>query len=312
VLRLNRFLFEWPLPAVVVVCAVLAALRRATRWDTLLLGLVAAFLVGYWTYWYPGFFDGPRFLFPVVPVFILFAARLAEATDRFTGTRRRVAWALVPACVLCAWLVPLPFTSVPGRLASLRAQRTKLKTDVVGQVRRAGITDAVVFIPESWHERLTARLRALGVRLFDAERLVNSLDACVLEEALDEGDASPPADTSAFVARVLARAAAAGPAAPMPDRTAETRVVRAAGGLDTPRCRDEAATDARGTIPHAIFLVEQHVDAEGRLAGPVIYARDLGARDTLLRAEFGARRWYRYVPGRTADDRPTFMSIAPR
>jgi len=67
-MRFDRFLLEWPLPALLIVCAVLARLTRGTRWDTLLLALLGSFLVGYAAYWHNGFFDGPRFLFPVAPV----------------------------------------------------------------------------------------------------------------------------------------------------------------------------------------------------------------------------------------------------
>jgi hypothetical protein len=63
-------------------------------------------------------------------------------------------------------------------------------------------------------------------------------------------------------------------------------------------------------MPHALFLLEQRIDAAGRLAGPVIFARELGPRDTLLRAEFGARKWYRYKPRRAVDDVATFEPIA--
>jgi hypothetical protein len=309
-LRFNRFLFEWPIPGMVVVCATFAMLRRATHWDTLLLGLAAAFLLGYWAFWGHGFHDGPRFLFPVVPVFILAAARLPEAAARLTGTRQRVMRTLVPACVLGAWLLPLGFTSVPGRLSALRAQRGKLKVDIAAEVGRAGLTNALVLVPESWHERLTARLRALGVRPFDAEHLVNAFDGCVLQSELDAADGSASADTAALRARIRARAAAAGPTVPMPDRLSETRIVRAPGGPDTPRCRDEAAADMAAIMPYAIFLREQRIDAAGHLAGPVIFAREFGPRDTLLRAEFGTRQWYRYKPTGFLDYMGTFEPVA--
>ncbi|HEY2027461.1 MAG TPA: hypothetical protein VGG78_10655, partial [Gemmatimonadaceae bacterium] len=80
-MRLNRFLFEWPLPGLLIVCTTLALQRRATRWDALLLGLIGAFVVGYGAYWYNGFFDGPRFLYPVAFAFVLYAARLPEAAS---------------------------------------------------------------------------------------------------------------------------------------------------------------------------------------------------------------------------------------
>jgi hypothetical protein len=69
------------------------------------------------------------------------------------------------------------------------------------------------------------------------------------------------------------------------------------------------AADTLGAMPYATFLREQRVDAAGRLAGPVIFARDLGARDSLLRAQFGARRWYLYRPGRSLEEPPTFVPL---
>jgi 4-amino-4-deoxy-L-arabinose transferase-like glycosyltransferase len=309
-MRFDRFLFEWPLPGLLVVVAVLASLRRGTRWDALLLGLVASFLAGYAAYWHNGFFDGPRFLFPVAPVLVLYAARAPEAAARLShATRRRVARLLVPACVLCAWLVPLPFSSVPGRLLSQRGQRTKLKTDVVAQASAAGLTDALVLVREPWRARLLARLRGLGVPQFDAERLVNATDACALQIALDEEDASRAPDLATRRARVLARARSAGPATVQPGVIAESRIARAAGGPDTPRCRDEEAADTLGTMPYAMFLREQEVGTDGRLGGRVVWARDLGPRNSLLREEFGARRWYRYKPGRSLDDGAEFIPV---
>ncbi len=305
-LRFNRFLFEWPLPGLGVACLALITRRFATRWDSLLVALFASFLAGYFAYWYPGFFDGPRFLFPVAPVLIIAVVQLPEGAMRFTGTRRRVLQLLVPACVLCAWLVPLPFTSVPARLAALREQRAKLKLNVPRAVERAGLTNALVFIPESWHERLAARLRAIGVPFFDAERFVNTLDGCVLQTQLDAADVAASTDTAAMRNEILRRAAAAGRTVVMPNRLPETRIARAPGGLDTPRCQAEAALDDAQLMPYASFLRDQRVDRAGHLGGAVVFARDFGPRDTLLRAEFGARQWYRYRPGASANDAGVF------
>ena len=309
-MRFDRFLFEWPLPALLVVCIALATLRRASRWDTLLLALLGAFLAGYAAYWHNGFFDGPRFLFPVAPVLVVYAARLPEAAMGTTHERwRRVGRALVPACVLCAWAVPLSFSSVPGRLLAQRDQRTKLKTDVVAQAAGAGVANAVVFVREPWRGRLLARLRGLGVRQFDAERLVNDLDACALQIALDQADSDAATDSATVRARVIARARSAGMATMQPGVIAESRVARAPGGPDTQRCRDEAAADTLGTMPYAVFLREQTVTRDGRLGGSVVWARDLGPRDTLLRPEFGSRRWYQYKPARSLEGRAEFLPL---
>jgi 4-amino-4-deoxy-L-arabinose transferase-like glycosyltransferase len=309
-MRFNRFLFEWPLPALLVVCAVLWRLRRSTRWDALLLGLLASFLAGYAAYWHNGFFDGPRFLFPVAPVLVLYAARAPEAASQVAHeTWRRVGRLVVPACVACAWLVPLAFSSVPGRLTAQRGQRTKLKTDVVAQASAAHLSNALVLVREPWRGRLLARLRGIGVPQFDAERVVNEVDACALQLALDASDSPDAGDSDDRRARVLARAHGAGRATIQPGAIAESRVARAPGGPDVPRCREEAAADTMGTMPYAMFLREQHVGRDGRLAGDVIWARTLGTRDTLLRGEFGTRRWYLYKPGRSLEEAAEFVPV---
>ena len=309
-MRFNRFLFEWPLPGLLVVCAVLALLKRASRWDALLLALVGSFLAGYAAYWHNGFFDGPRFLFPIAPVLVLYAARAPEAAMQIVHpTRRRVMRLVVPACVVCAWLIPLPFSSVPGRVLAQRGQRTKLKTDVVAQATSVGGDSALVLVREPWRGRLLARLRAIGVAQFDAERVVNGTDACALQTALDEAGTAAPALHGGMRDRVLARARSAGAATLQTDAMAESRVARAPGGPDTPGCREELAADRLGTMPYAMFLREQVVDRSGRLGGRVVWARTLGARDTLLLPEFGARRWYLYRPGRSLDDAAAFVPL---
>ena len=93
------------------------------------------------------------------------------------------------------------------------------------------------------------------------------------------------------------------------DVMAESRVAVAPGGPATARCQEEFASDTLGTMPFSMFLREQTVNRDGRLAGPVVWARTLGARDTLLRGEFGARRWYLYQPGRSLDDPATFAPL---
>ncbi|NUP55601.1 MAG: hypothetical protein HOQ19_07195 [Gemmatimonadaceae bacterium] len=110
-------------------------------------------------------------------------------------------------------------------------------------------------------------------------------------------------------ARVLARARSAGAATVQPGMLAESQLARAPGGPYTPRCRDEAASDTLGTMPYALFLRDQRVGRDGRLGGSVVWARDLGPRDTLLRPEFGSRRWYLYKPARSLQGKAEFIPL---
>ena len=74
------------------------------------------------------------------------------------------------------------------------------------------------------------------------------------------------------------------------------------GSVPTPSCLNEVERDAAGSMPFALFLAEQRVDADGRIGGDVVFARDLGARNELLRGRFGDRAWYRYRPAAGLSD----------
>jgi hypothetical protein len=73
--QLNMFVWMWPVPALVVVCAALVLMTRVTKWDALLLGLFGAQVAAYAAYWYQGQFLGPRFLFTALPTLVVLVAR---------------------------------------------------------------------------------------------------------------------------------------------------------------------------------------------------------------------------------------------
>jgi hypothetical protein len=193
-----------------------------------------------------------------------------------------------------------------------REQRTKLKTDVDAQVERAGLQNALVLVEESWRGRLLARLRVLGLSQFRAERVLNTTDACALQTALDAEDtlvATRPADRAD---RVLRTAVAFGEARPVAGLDADQAIALVPGSAPTPTCRSEAERDRAGTIPYAIFLARQRVGPDGRVGGDVVFARDLGARNELLRPRFGDRTWYRYrTPTSLADTLDAFVPYTP-
>jgi hypothetical protein len=302
-MRLSRYTFEWPIPGTLVVVAGMLSIRRPTRWDALLAALAAIFLVGYGAYWFDGFFSGPRFLFTAVPAFIYFTAR---APGSIAGMLRRpllrrAMLLLVPLCELATWTVG-GVSSSRDRIASYRDQRTKLKTDVEAQIARAGLHDALVFVNEPWRGRLLARLRVLGLSQFRAERALNTVDACALQSALDAEDTLMARSDGERAGRVLSRARAFGAARLESGLQADQTIALVPGSRPTPTCLGEFQRDTIGTIPYPIFLMRQRVGSDGRIGGEVVFARDLGPRDTLLRERFGTRSWYRYRPPASLDD----------
>jgi 4-amino-4-deoxy-L-arabinose transferase-like glycosyltransferase len=314
-MKLNRYLFEWPLPGLLFVIAGLVGVRRASRWDGFLVGLLGVILAGYAYYWFDGFFAGPRFLFTALPAIVVFAGRAPRALAALARDKLRspvaatAALLIVPACIVYAWAVPTGVSSVQLRAFYYRQQHGKLKVDVAAQVADAKLSHALVFIPETWHDRIVARLRALEMRPLVAERLLDSTDACALQTALDEEDTLPARDASERLARVLARARSVGRAVRLEASPLDEPLALVPGRPITRTCADNLSADGQPTMSYSLFLMEQQIDRDGRIGGDVVFARDFGPRDTILAPRFGDRTWYRYVPAPTPGGTPRFVPI---
>ena len=131
----NRFVLEWPAPALLLV--MLPFLRgTADRRDWLLLASFLALPAAYFFYWSHGLAFGPRFLYEALgPVLVLVARGLAPFELRAAGRNTvRFDWAarFVPVALVFALLAGLPplwrwyrgYWGVDGRLlAEARARR---------------------------------------------------------------------------------------------------------------------------------------------------------------------------------------------
>ena len=304
-MRLDRYLFEWPLPGLVPILVALAALRDPTRWDLLLLGLIGATVGAYSLYWAAdSFFAGPRFLYTAVPAFVIFAARapglVAERLP--AGLPRRAALLVVPLCLCYAWLTPTGVSSVQMRAYYYHVGRTKLKTDITAQLATARLSRALVFVHEPWRARLEARLRAFGLAPSEAGRLLSTADACRIQTALDIEDTRAPDDTAVRHTRLLNATYSTASVHPVGGLQADEAISLAEGTVLTDACRREIAADEGGTMPYAPFLALARFDRDGAVGGPVVFARDFGPRNEVLRARFPDRTWFRYRPGRGSPD----------
>lgn len=310
-LLLNASLFGGPIPAVVLIVAALALLPRATRWDHLQIALVVSLLVAYACYWAESFFVGPRFLYGAVPFFVMAVATLPRSLAARAGslTTARVARVLIPVTLAVAWLLPPHIARFQGVLGQFAGERRSVETRMVNldeAARDEGLDDALVIVHESWHGRLTARLRALGAPALTAESFLRVYDACALHTALDNEDRVGGPPDPKRVQRVALRGLMYG----------EAKVFEANGGWSTlafarplhPYCAQELEADQGGSVPLDRFLASARFDRNGRLAGRVVYARDFGAANQKLLGRFGERTWYRFRPRTGPDDRgPVFV-----
>jgi hypothetical protein len=189
--RLGTYLFESPVPGTLFVAAGLWGARRVSPLDAYLATAAGLLVVGYWAYWHDGFFLGPRFYFPLLPVLVIWSARgvshivaaIRERGPIWRGVRASTAAALMLVAVSLVFI----------RIPSYRNGLTSMRLDVEAAARQAGVADALVLVKESWGSRLVVRMWALGVPHAAAERIYRNTDVCRLELAVGDLEARTPA-----------------------------------------------------------------------------------------------------------------------
>ena len=286
--QLNQYLLDVPFPMLVVAGAGLVVGRRrlVARDAVSVVGLLA--LVGLlFFYWHRDVFYGPRFLFSALPWIVLLVARGVALLAREGAPRPILRF--VPAGLLVGFAVGSVLLT-PDRVATYRASTPSLNLHPDRTAADAGVTKAVILIPDGWGSRLIARMWGAGVPMRQSTRLYAHIDACTLEQVLDRADADPA--LRARIADVLDQAAARGRPGVRAGLTGDP-ALRLPPGVTLPAdCAAELAFDRPGFVPFAPFLYLN----SAALDGPLVFARDLRDRNGPLRRRYPDRRFFRYAP----------------
>ncbi len=278
-LRLQTYLFETPLPSLLPATAALALVRRLTTFDRYLLASSALLVLGYFTYWHDGFFLGPRFVYLLLPLLVLWTARLpgiVRERIKFTGGDRFVVLVYVVSGVVAI------LVSIPSRATQYAQGLKSMRHDYTAPAVSASVRDAVIFVRESWGAQLIARLWSLGVSRSATETLYRTVDTCILELNVAQMERAGLRG-DAVMARLLPLAADSLRVAKStlsPDNT--QRVLP--GFQYPPLCQRRLLEDRGGYTFFAPLLA--------RDMGSNLYARELHARDTLLLARYAHRPVY--------------------
>jgi len=302
--QLNTWMFDVPAPILVIAAIGWIVARRSlgSRDAAPVLG-AAALVAALFTYWHRDIFYGPRFLFSALPWFALLIARGVAGLRRAgpaiaPDTPLGLAAVFAVALGMAVGLV----TITPGRIAAYRAATPLFDLHPDQDARRAGISHAVVVIPDGWGTRLIVRMWALGVPVRRSTRLYGDIDACALEQALDAAERDPAA--RAHLLATLERLAARRRPGVMLNLTEDPNLRLPADSALAPACQAELDTDRRGFLEFAPFLYLN----TARLDGDIVWARDMGSRNEALFRRYAGRGLYRYAPTAPGAS-PTFTPL---
>lgn len=277
VTRLNVYLFETPFPSLLPVIAALALITRLTRIERYLFAATLVHASMYFAYWHDGFFLGPRFVVPWLPLLIILCIRLFDAS-LWSAVHPRLRSGVVGA--LAAGVVMSATISIPVRVSQYRAGLSSMRQDYSAEAARAGVTNSLVFVRESWGAQLVARLWALDVSRSATAALYANTDACVLEHAIGDLEQRGVRDSTAeHTLRALMRDSLLLRASSVSPDTTERML---SGTRYDALCSARVAADREGYALFPPLLLER---ASGNT-----YVRDFQEHDTVLLKRFSGRR----------------------
>jgi hypothetical protein len=289
--RLHIYLYETPVPALIVpaIWATLARHRHPS--DRLVLAGLVACPALYFFYWHSGFFLGPRFYYGAVPWLAIAMAR----GWRWLWTRARrtrpawgINWAVGSAgAVVVAWSV---LSLVPQRFGVYRDSFPTFKRHPEVALARSGVQRALVLVPESWGSRLIANLWSAGAQPGLVERVYRKADACDLANLVARAASQRVAGRA--LNDTLAQFTAASVQAPQVRGWADPSLRLRPRADMPPNCRIELARDQAG---FTVFGNLAWLNPVGLDHG-IVFARDLYERDPELLDQYAGWAVFRYAP----------------
>ncbi len=186
--RLQIYLFESSVPSLIPATVALWLTRGLRAADRYLLAAAALLIGFYLAYWHDGFFLGPRFFYPLLPVLAVWSARFPSAVaDRFG--RRQAYWSVVYGALIAIGIAVA--INIPLRVRQYSNSFITSRWDADAAAKQAGVSNALVFVRESFGAEVIARMWGLGVPPGAAEQVYKHVDACALHQALAKVESLP-------------------------------------------------------------------------------------------------------------------------
>lgn len=295
-LRMQGHFLDSPIPGLLPASIALWYSTRLVSADRYLLIAGALLLLLYGSYWHDGFYLGPRYLYPLIPVLSLWTARAVPAMrEQLQGLGYRAAvYTLLTAGILGS------VTGLPIRFLKYRSELQSMRVDHDSVAEQAGAHGALVLVRESWGSQLVARMWGLGVSRPETEFLYPRIDTCRLELLVSALENSDLRDADA--GRALAAATADSNTLVASTLSAD-RSQRVQSGFYYPQvCLDAVGLDRAGftLFPPAMLARTRGIE----------YVRDLGSRNQFLLDKHPERPIYLLKPpGPEVGLRPTLTIV---
>lgn len=300
--QMNVYLLEWPLPVTLLAALAVWRAPRAARLPASYVLLLVAFL---FFYFHRDTLFGPRLVFSAVPaLLVLVAAGVVDLATRSSAPAApRFALGEVATVGFVVTALVAATALAPARLAAHATRGTAVALHPDEDAARAGITRALILLPDGLGSRLIVRMWARGVPMARSTRYYNRADACRLGDALATLADGPDAED-----RLAAALADSSPGRRVRGASPDPMLRLPDDGRISPRCAAELALDRHGMLQFAPYL---YLNAP-TLDGPLVFARELGSEDdAALAARYPDRPVYRYR-GPRADGTPAFEQLATR
>lgn len=276
VTRLNAYFLETPFPSLLPAVFGLVTWRRLTGIERFLIVGTGVHGLLYFAYWHDGFYLGPRFVVPWIPLLVLACVRGGQ---RLAAARLNAFWRTGTYGALAAGVVLTVAIAIPARSAQYRAGLVSMREDYAGEALRAGARDAIVFVHESWGAQLVARFWALGISRSATDALYTHTDACVLEHSIAAAERGVlrGAALESSLRHLLADSLRVVPSTVSPDTTERMMP----GSVYDDLCSTQVRADQDGYALYPPFLLD---NVSGNM-----YVRDFGARDSVILGAYPGR-----------------------
>lgn len=296
-LELQTYFLSTPIPSLLPAIGAFALSKRLNRFDRYLLTSSAIVVGLYFAYWHNGFYLGPRFMYPLLPLLAIWTARFLPLLRQRLG--EGVVYRSAVYAALCAALIAVT-VNLPLEARKYSNGLLTMRWDADSAAASSGVENALVLVRESWGAQLVARLWALGVPRSETELLYRRIDACRLESEVEQlEDRGIRGSRAVADLRPLLRDSTRLVGSPFSSDTTEQFLP---GSSYSARCLARLNDDRAGFTVFTPLLL-----AHG---GNNIYARDLHGRDTLLVRAFPDRKLYLVKAGVRVGDPPRFYPLS--